>query len=272
MENVTFVFVLGLVVGSFIGMLTFRLPRGLSILGRSFCDSCKKQISSGNNIPVLSYFLLKGKSSCCGKKVSIRYPIIEISTAIIFAITFLIFSGEIKLTPELGFPYLWWITTFKSFSLWIFLIIVSCFIALTVIDIEFTLLPDTLLKVLSLPILIFLLLSPPPVLFDGLLWGFIAFGFFLTIYLVTREKGMGFGDIKMSFLLGALLGFPGVLSWLLISFLSGSIIGIFMLFLKKAKIGKPIPFGPFLLVSAYISFFWGSELYIWYTLKLVQGF
>lgn len=272
MENAIFVFILGLIIGSFIGMLTFRLPRGLSILGRSFCDSCKKQITPGSNIPVLSYFLLKGKSSCCGKGISARYPLIEISTAVIFTITFLIFSQTMVSIPELSYPYLWWVSTFKDYSLWVFLIIVSCFIALTVIDIEFTLLPDTLLKVLSLPILIFLLFSPSPVLLDGLLWGVIAFSFFLIIYLVTREKGMGFGDIKMSFLLGALLGFPGILSWLFMAFLSGSIIGIFMLILSKAKIGRPIPFGPFLLVSAYISFFWGTRLFDWYTLKLSQGF
>ena len=83
---------------------------------------------------------------------------------------------------------------------------------------------------------------------------------------------MGFGDVKMSFLLGALLGFNSLLSWLFLSFIGGALIGILLLILNKAKLGNPIPFGPFLIVSAFISFFFGDLIFSWYTILLIKGF
>lgn len=246
---------LGLVVGSFLGMLSYRLPRGLSIIGRSFCDKCKKNIPWYKNIPVVYYLLSWGRCGTCGARIHWRYPIIELTTSIAFVST-----SYLWLPPQAGNPNFG-----DVFSLLFFILLTTFYISLIIIDLESQILPDEILLGLAFLLLLYLLLSPSPTLFINVLSGFSVFVFFLFLHIITRGRGMGFGDVKMVFVLGSLLGFPGILVWLFLSFLTGAAIGIILLLLGRAKLGRPIPFGPFLLVSTWVTIFWGSAIFQWYT-------
>ncbi|MBI2268473.1 MAG: prepilin peptidase [Candidatus Blackburnbacteria bacterium] len=249
---------LGLALGSFIGMLTHRIPRGISIFGRSVCDHCHKKIRWFNNIPVVSFILLRGKCASCGKKIGLRYPVIETLTSIAFVIsTFLFFSTNNSSLSLFK-------TTLGFAALPALLMIIAIFISLIVIDFEFEILPDILVLVLGLTVLLFLFLAPPPTLINHISWGLISFSFFLGIFVLTRGRGMGFGDVKLSFVLGSLLGYPRVLIWFLLSFSIGAVVGLFLIAANKASWKKHIAFGPFLLLGAWISLFFSDRIVGWY--------
>mgnify|MGYP001559352306 CR=1 FL=1 len=187
MLTLFFILILGLISGSFISMLTYRLPRKLSFSGRSFCDNCKQKIPWYNNIPVFFYLFSGGKSLCCQKKISLRYPIIEITTALFFVFTYILFEDK-NLLFYLSMPFLIWRQVFGDLAYPFLLIITIFLLALSIIDLEFGILPDVLLKFLSFPVFIFLLLSPSPGFFNGIFFGFISFCFFLVIYLITQKR------------------------------------------------------------------------------------
>ena len=182
-----FIFVIGMVLGSFIGAYTYRWPRNISIRkGRSFCPKCKSKISWYDNIPLLSFILLSGKCRKCKKKISVRYPLIELSTALLFVIMYY-FKGTTLhglWTP----PYL--------------LSLTAALIAIFVIDFEYNLIPDeTVLFVFSISFFV-LLLSSNPAFYTILFSAFLASVFFLLLHLITKGQGMGLGDVKLVLALG----------------------------------------------------------------------
>jgi prepilin signal peptidase PulO-like enzyme (type II secretory pathway) len=257
--------IIGLVTGSFLSMLTYRLPRELSLGGRSYCDHCGKKISWYENIPLFSYLLLKGKCKNCSRHISLRYPLIELTMGILFVLCFYLIKHPTD-------PFFFWLyQTFGDLSLPFLLLVATCCVSLLVIDLETQLLPDILLFILLMLVIVFCFLLPSPRLFIHLFWGFLSSSFFLLIYLLTRERGMGFGDVKLSFVAGFLLGFPYTLVWILLSFLSGSIVGLILLALKKVKPGQPIPFGPFLLGSLLLTLTIGGNIFIWYVEMLTNS-
>lgn len=251
--------IIGLVVGSFITMLTWRLPRSLSLKGRSACDKCHKKISWYHNIPVASYFLLGGKCANCGKHISLRYPLIEVTTSALYVLAgYLWLYSDSTLLHELR------ANTPVFSSLFILISLITLHFSLLVVDLEHKLLPDVLTLLGGVVVLLILLTLPSPQLFQHLFWGFLSFLFFLSIFLITRGRGMGFGDVKLVFVLGSWLGFPYVLVWLLLSFASGALIGIFLLFARKAHWKQEIAFGPFLLAASFVTFFFGDIIIKWY--------
>ncbi len=253
--------IFGLISGSFLGMLTYRLPRSLHLGGRSYCDHCKRKLLWRENLPLISYLVLK---KCrCGKKIPSRYALIEAISAGFFVLTGYAYSANLggalleTFHSRLGFmalPYL--------------LIIVMVLIALAVVDIERQILPDALIYILGFIFAVYLILFANNLLFSHLLWGYLSFLFFLTIYLVTKHQGMGFGDVKLSFVLGSFLGFPQSILWLFGAFTLGAVAGLILLAVRRAKLGLPIPFGPFLLVSFWLTVFYGEKVIGWY-LKLL---
>lgn len=242
-------------------MLTYRIPRGIPLVGRSFCDNCAKTIPWSKNIPVFYYFLSRAKSFCCGKPISARYPFIEALTAAAFVLTGWLYSvsGSVN---GIGYKY---VQALGILSLPFFLVIASGFIALIVMDFEFEVLPDEALLPLGIFVFLAILALPSPALLNHLLTGVLVFSFFLVIYLLTRGRGMGFGDVKMSFVLGLFLGFPEGISFLFLAFLTGALTGVVLLALQRAKLGKPVPFGPYLVSSAFASLFYGEIIfrYLW---------
>lgn len=251
--------VFGLIAGSFAGMLTYRLPRRLSLRGWSYCDHCRNKLAWSHNIPLFSFLYLAGRCAYCKGEISARYPLIEVATAILFVVTGYLWGvlnqglpGVLK--EEIGL-----------LSLVFLLVIVFLFLALCVVDLEYQLLPDFLVLILGVLVFLVLLSLPSPSLVNYFLWGFVAFSFFLLIYLVTRGRGMGFGDVKLAFVVGMLLGYPTTIVWIFLAFLVGALVGVVLILSKRAKWGAQIAFGPFMLVAAYVALFFGEELWRLYT-------
>jgi prepilin signal peptidase PulO-like enzyme (type II secretory pathway) len=225
-----FIFVLGLVFGSFITALTWRFPKRISIIrGRSICPNCKKQIAWYDNIPVLSYIILRGKCRNCARKISWRYPVIELITAIGFVL--------------IGF---------QIFHLILFCILEIIF----VIDLEHQIIPDFFVF-LGILVSFFVVQNSP---FTVLLSGFICATSLLLIHLFTKGRGMGLGDVKLAVLGGILVGLSLSPVWLLVAFLTGGITGIILILGKKAHFKSKIAFGPFLVISIPITLLWGQKI------------
>jgi len=232
--------IFGLVVGSFLGAYTFRYPRGISVLkGRSICPKCKKNLAWHDNIPVLSFLLLKGRCRNCSKSISLRYLLIEIATA-------------------LGFVGIWFLSLEPVFLIFLILIF-SLLVVIFVIDLEQKIVPDEVVFAGFGLTVFYLLLISPSTLFTSLAAGFGAALFLLLVHLATRGRGMGLGDVKFAVFAGTFLGWPIVPIWLFTAFLTGAVVGTILVLAKKASFGKQIAFGPFLVISLIIVFIWGEK-------------
>ena len=250
---------LGLIVGSFLGALTYRIPKGIGISkGRSFCPKCKKQINWYDNIPIISYIFLKGKCRNCKRKISFRYPLIEGATAILF-------FGICYLSPYLQGASLQvlydWQQMLGVFTLPFLLILASILIALFVLDLEHQILPDTLVFTGYIILVLILVVFTPQNLHELFFAGFISSMFFLFLYFITKGKGMGLGDAKFAIFAGTLIGLRYIPVWLFLSFVLGGIVGIFLLIFGKAKMKTRIAFGPFLIISLVVTLLFGECIY-----------
>ena len=225
--------VLGLVFGSFVGAFTYRYPRKFQFVkGRSFCPNCKKEIAWFDNIPLLSFLLLWGRCRNCRKRISFRYPLIE-------------------LTAGIGFLLI----GFNAFWLAIFLILLAIF----VIDCEHQIIPDDLVF-LGLAFSLYVVRYTP---YSSLFAGFFAASLLLLIHLVTRGRGMGLGDVKFAVLGGALVGLRMAPVWLLLAFLTGGAVGVILILAGKAKLKSKIAFGPFLIISIALTLAYGEKIIVW---------
>jgi len=255
-----FVFILGLCIGSFLNCAIYRLEEEKKITGRSFCPHCKHQLSWMDLFPVFSFLCLGGKCRYCKVKISWQYPAVEIITAVMFLLI-LNFKFEI-LNQFLIYQFL-----NIGFLFYVF----SALIVIFIFDLKHYLIPD---KVLFPAIVITFIYR----LFENFNFSFlldyglavlIASGFFFLIWWVSQGRWMGFGDVKLAILMGFLLGVPGVLVALFLSFFFGAIIGIILMVFKGKKIKSEIPFGPFLVVGTFISLFFGQQIANWYLSILV---
>jgi leader peptidase (prepilin peptidase)/N-methyltransferase len=255
MENVI-VFILGLVVGSFINAQVYRVAIRYKILdirfkikdkNRSFCDFCGKQLRWWENIPVISYLVQGGKSSCCGKKLSVLYPITELTMGILFLIFYQKFGQVVNL-----------------FLLFLGMAIIGFLVFSTVFDLKYMILPD-----FSTYSLIFLALVYRIVVGDsidlimaGAWWGLSAYCFFYFLHVLTKGKGMGFGDVKLAFFIGLFLGWPRIVVSLYIAFIIGALVGVgLIIFSKKKRKNRLIPFGPFMILGVIVAWFWGIDIW-----------
>jgi leader peptidase (prepilin peptidase)/N-methyltransferase len=260
----------GLFIGSFLGVLVDRLPKNETVVkGRSHCDFCKKALSWYDLIPVLSFVSTHGKCRYCKKSLSLLYPIIEISTGIMFSLTYLFTIYHLPFTNSNEI-----INSQSSIiNLFYYLIIISSFIVVFFTDLKDGIIPDKILLLAITAVVIYLLFINPQVAVVNLLSGIISFLFFIIISLVfsllLKKQSMGGGDIKLVFLLGLFLGFPNIVIALYGAFLTGGIFGIILILWRKKSFRKAtIPFGPFLVLGAVISLFWGTPIYA-YALKFL---
>jgi len=241
---------LGLVTGSFIGAFSYRYPEGISIAkGRSSCPDCKKIISARDNIPVISYLFLGGKCRNCQKPISLRYPLIETSIAVLFVLAYR------SLTQ--GSPLSFWAGGFLGyvFVATILLLMTTIF----VIDLEHMIIPDELNFFGFFFVVLFLLFYYQQ-FFVNIFAGLVSSLFLLLLHLATKGKGMGLGDVKFAVLAGSILGIDLIFQWQMLAFVIGGIVSVILLLTKKASFGKQIAFGPFLVVSFLITFMLGSIL------------
>jgi len=258
----------GLIVGSFITAYTYRLPLGMSVKkGRSICPSCKEIIAWHDNIPLLSFLLLKGKCRKCDRKISIRYPVIELASVAGFVGIYYLLAACGSTSPLSSNPICFWQTTLGILSSPFLLLVFSIVLTISIIDLEKRIIPDEL-SLFGLVLVFFsLLLLNPSSLYIHLLTGFSAGVFLLLIHILTLGKGMGLGDVKLALFLGSLLGWPWAAVWLFGAFLTGAIVGSILILIKKISFGKQIAFGPFLILSLVITLIWGEillRMYLFY--------
>lgn len=247
-----FTFILGALIGSFLAAYSYRAPRNIPIQkGRSFCPNCHHTIAAYDNIPLISYILLKAKCRHCHKKISPRYFLIELSTALLFVAGFLFMPS---ISTNLQFlPDSYFLSLFSVF------ILISIFVFVFVVDFEHQLILDkSVFFGIGFVLLLYLLTDTP--LFLNLFAGFCASLFLLTIYLLTLGKGMGLGDVKFAILGGLILGPSLTVSWMLLSFILGAIVGLGMIASKNAKLKSKIAFGPFLVAALLLVMFFGFDI------------
>ena len=244
-----FSFILGVVVGSFLNVCIHRLPREESVVRpRSRCPRCGSGIRAYDNIPVLSWLILRGRCRNCGERISAIYPFVELLNGTLALFLFLRFG------PSIEFLALFLFT--------------SALVAVTFIDLEHQIIPD----VISLPgIVIGFAFSffIPTVGWGSSLAGILAGGgsLLLVAYgyeLLTKKEGMGGGDIKLLAMMGAFLGWKSIPFIIFASSLVGSVVGIALMLLQKKDSKLAIPFGPFLALGAVIYIFFGDEIIHWY--------
>lgn len=256
-------FITGLFVGSFLNVVIDRIPRKETVVkGRSYCEFCKKELKWYDLIPLLSFIFLKGKCRYCHTKLSFFYPAIEISTGILFLLTyfFAIFNFQFLISNEYFNALIF--NPKSLISLAYYLFIVSSFIIIFFEDLKYGVIPDKIVFPAITVSLVYLFFFNQQSLIINLFSGLGAFLFFLVLYLATKGKGMGFGDVKLVLLLGFILGFPGILLALYMAFLTGAFVGlILIIWKKKSSIKDTISFGPFLIGTSLISLFWGGQLY-----------
>lgn len=265
-----FACVFGLVIGSFLNVVILRLPQGISIsVPRSHCPQCKNQISWYDNVPVLSYLILRGRCRRCKKKFSARYPFVEAITGVV----------SVLLWQKFGLTIEWAI--FLAFS--------SALIVLAFIDFDHRILPDVItLNGIWLGILTSVYLAEPSPLVSwlfhtagleltnprvialaasiigmtiggGLLWGVA------EAYMRLRGiEGMGFGDVKMMAMVGAFLGAPLALLTIMLGSLLGSVIGLVFIKLADKTRQYELPFGTFLSFAGIVAVLYGGDLVRWY--------
>ena len=251
-----FITCLGLVIGSFLNVVIWRVPRGESVVSPpSHCPSCDARIRTRDNIPVASWLLLRGRCRDCGARISARYPAVEALT------------GGMFLAMALAFGLSW--------ELPAYLYLTAVGVALAFIDLDTKRLPNVL-TLPSYPILAGLLVIPAVA--DGL-WGdygrallgaLALFAFYLLLALVY-PAGMGMGDVKLAGVLGMALGWLGWAEWVVGSFLAfvlGAVVGLGLMLMRRAGRRSAIPFGPFMLAGAFLGILLGPAIADWYLSQL----
>lgn len=258
----------GLAIGSFLNVVIYRLPIMLDrqwqenarltldletnqnsesvslTTPRSRCPHCSHPITAWENIPVISYLMLRGKCSACNASISVRYPLVELLTAVLSAS--IAWSFGVTATTLAGLVFIW------------------ALIPLALIDYDHQILPDTI----TLPFLwLGLLVNSFGIFTDlhsaviGALAGYLSLWLVYQAFkLVTKKEGMGFGDFKLFAMLGAWLGWQLLPLAILLAAFSGAIIGGIYLSLSKHGRDHPIPFGPFLCVAGWVALIWGHDL------------
>ena len=253
--QVTVVLFLGLSFGSFANVCIHRLPRNESVMSpRSRCTTCNTPIAVRDNIPLFSYLLLKGRCRQCAAAIPIRYPVVEVVTAL------LILSGFVKFGVSWKFA--------------IFCVVGPALVIITAIDIKHKRIPD----IIILPGIVFGLAAGSYLVglkdsSTGLLVGGGTFLLTSEVYYRIRGRvGMGGGDIKFIAAVGALLGWQQVVLVIFLSALAGSLVGLVGLATKKINVMSQIPFGPFLAGGTLVAYFSGERIVYLYVMTVTGGY
>jgi len=251
--------IIGLVAGSFINVVILRLHAGKDFTrGRSSCPKCGHVLSPLELVPVLSWLALRGRCKACGQRISVQYPLVELLTAILFALAYL--------THPFG-------TYGELLQLILWLYVLGSLVVLAVYDLRWSLLPDKVLLPLIIPAVAILL---GEVLIAHAAWvaigpvvAAVAFGgAFYLLAAVSKGRWMGGGDIKLAFVMGLLLGLKETALAMLIAFVSAALIGVALIALGRKTRRDLIPFGPFLIAGTIIAYLFGSSIITWYGAQL----
>ena len=243
-----FVFLFGACFGSFANVVIYRLPNKESLLGRSHCKNCNATIPWYLNIPIFAYFFLRGKCASCGAKFSLRYPFVELLTAVLFVLV----------AANYGMSW----TTLE------YLILVLGLVIGSMIDLDHMILPDEITLGGLVIGLIGAALNPERGFVEALLGVLIGGGsLWLVAYIYfvfTGREGLGGGDIKLLAWLGSLLGWKAIPFIILCSSMTGSVVGLIMSRRKGEGLRTVIPFGPFIAAAAILYLLGLKSVGIWY--------
>ncbi len=239
----------GLVFGSFLNVVVYRLPRGESLVRPgSHCPACGQAIRWFDNIPVLGFVLLVGKCRACRLPISPRYPLVEAFTGFSFYLVGALFSGQ---------------GSYQAASA----LFVCLLIPLALIDLEHMILPDELTLGGGVLFLAYAFVHPRLTPVEAIASGMAVGALFAALYFfylkVRRLEGLGFGDVKMVFMLGFFLGPRQILTTILLASVSGLLVGLVLIVWKKKNLKLALPFGTFLAIGAWVSLFWGEPLLAW---------
>ncbi len=256
--------VLGLVIGSFLNVCIYRIPRNGSVASpkRSYCPHCEHTLSALDNVPVFSYIFLRGKCRYCKERISPRYMIVELLTAGLFVLmvhrSLALYSGILPIALELAATC----------------IFAAMLVVISFIDLEFTIIPN---KIVYPGLIIGLLFAIGMAVVQkdmGLLLsrllGFAIGGVVILFIVIVgsaifRKQAMGIGDVKLMAMIGIFLGpWPHLVMTLLAASIFGTIVGIILMMARKKKMDSAIPFGPFLAIGALLSLLYGEAIWSWY--------
>lgn len=247
--------VFGLLIGSFLNVVVYRVPRGESLVSPgSHCPTCGRPIAAYDNVPVVSWLLLRGRCRRCKAPISVRYPLVELVTGVLFA----------AVTARLVGDQAWAVPAYLFFT--------AMGVALALIDIDVKRLPDVM-TLPSYPVMGVLLLLPAIASSAwgtyGLAWAYAAAMFlFYVVLRVIYPGGMGMGDVKYSGVVGLALGWFG---WRVLivggftAFLLGGVLGALLMLAGRAGRKSRVPFGPFMIAGALVGVLWGADIASWYS-------
>jgi leader peptidase (prepilin peptidase)/N-methyltransferase len=235
----------GLIVGSFVTVVGYRVPRGESIVGpRSRCTTCGAQIAAYDNVPVFSWLTLRGRSRCCGERISARYPLTELALGILYAATVAVLWDD-PTEVALG------------------LVFVTLLVAITLTDLDRRVIPNKILLVAAVAGVAIAAIGDPSSLPERAIAAAAAGGGLFLVAL-AYPKGMGLGDVKLAAVMGLFLG-RNIAPAILVALLAGSIVGLAMIARHGAAARKrAIPFGPFLALGGIVGLLAGDQLVSWY--------
>lgn len=259
-------FLFGAAVGSFLNVCIYRIPEGKSVVTPpSACPSCGKHIRFYDNIPILSYLMLRGQCRNCGAGFSARYPFVEFLNAALYLAVFNRFAGA---SPWVMLAYF---------------VFVSTLVVIFFIDLDHQIIPNSITYPgIPLALVLGATILPDPFMREELLGvrdvaiGFLAGGGFFYFIAVAgkailKKDAMGGGDIKMMAMIGGFLGWKGVMFTTFLGSLLGSIIGMTLILTKGREFGSRIPFGPYLALGALASLLWGEDILAWYSSLISYG-
>jgi len=324
----TFLFLLGLVVGSFINSIVYRVETGESVwfiggsktshpepkrsedegspsffapraknddksrtyhLTRSHCPYCKKELRWFELIPILSFVIQKGRCRSCGRKISLQYPLVELSTGILFLVIFNFQFSIFNQFSILNFQFINLLTinyqqlTISNFIAIIYLLLITSFLIIIFLsDLKYYIIPDKIIyPAIGIAFVYNLFQVSQPkflenlggqasfkFLLNPLSAAFLAGGFFLALVLASGGRWMGLGDAKLGFFMGLVLGLANILVALMLAFTLGALIGIALILIKKKTLKSEIPFGTFLTFSTFIVMIFGQKMVEWYWILL----
>src|SRR5918998_5982388 len=236
---------LGMLLGSFLNVVAYRLPRNESLVApASRCPGCEAPIKPYDNVPVLSWLLLRGRCRSCGTSIAWRYPLVELSTALLLAVTVVVIGA--------------------NENVWLGLAFVLLLVPVTVIDIDFRIIPNKLMIGGTVVALALLALTRADAIPEHLIAAFAAGGF-LFVAALAYPGGMGMGDVKLAFVMGLFLG-RDVGVAMLAGLVAGSVVGMAIMARKGAQEGRKtaIPFGPFLAFGGIVGLYAGDPVVDWY--------
>ncbi len=243
-------FTLGLIIGSFLNAVAYRLNTLESLWERSHCPYCKKKIRWFDNIPLLSFIILSAKCRDCGEKISWQYPVVELATGVVFALFgtyFFVMSDAIS-----------WLTTAYYMAEFALLMIIFIY------DLKYMEIPMVILWIGVILAIIYMLIIDwnqfglvnnflSLNIASGIVAGIAVFLFFFILAAVSKETWMGMGDAYLGLLVGLIVGWPGVLLALLFSFSVGAILSMILVFLRKKTVKSQVPFAPFLVIGVFLA-------------------